>query len=431
MKFWAVAVVAFLVGVIFTGGLFWSTTIPTTEKFQAVEEVITSSAETVAEPIELPPIELVTRTVTLDDGNTLTFQLAEPFEVAVAAEDMGKARFMAMSPEGRMFVPDLVNYNLSREGKIYILEDFNEEAKRFETKHTYLSSLRGPNSVAFYTDKNGQDWIYIALTANLIRYPYEAGDTEPSSEPEVITEFPNTQEPNQTSVVWHITRTLLFQDDRLYIAIGSGCNSCEQFDQGMRGMVVSMNPDGTDEKMYADGLRNAVGLEWTGDSLYTTANGVDHLGPNAPDERMFRLSEGEHYGWPYCYEVDGEIRAERPGEWERSFSCKDAPHSFVAFPPHSAPLGLAYFSDFNPTLNRAFLIALHGSFEPEVSSGYEIVRVSDEGETEVFMTGFQNDAYEVFARPVDILQYDEDSFFFTDDFGGRIFYVYAELEASL
>src|SRR3989344_7365559 len=91
-----------------------------------------------------PALELVTRTVSLEDGSEITFRLPVPFEIAEAAEGLGKARFMAMSPDGRLFVPDIVDYNLSHQGKVYVLEDFNEETKSFETKHAYLSGLRGP-----------------------------------------------------------------------------------------------------------------------------------------------------------------------------------------------------------------------------------------------------------------------------------------------
>jgi glucose/arabinose dehydrogenase len=70
-------------------------------------------------------------------------------------------------------------------------------------------------------------------------------------------------------------------------------------------------------------------------------------------------------------------------------------------------------------------VALHGSFEPELRKGYELVRVTRTGETAVFMDGFQREDGSRIARPVDILQRGENSFFFTDDFSGRLYYVYA------
>lgn len=421
----------------------------TTENISIVNNVDnTEPKETETKLAEQIPIKLTPTTVMFEDGTQSTFQLAEPFRLAVAAEGLGKARFMAISPDGRLFVPDLVNMNLSYEGKIYILEDFDEATKRFRTKRTYLSGLRGPNSVAFYTDKNGQEWIYIALTANIIRYPYSAGDIKPRTDSEIITTFPNEQVPGESNIVWHITRTIKFHDNRLYVSIGSGCDACEQPDGEMRAMIYSISPDGSDKRVYADGLRNAVGFTWADGELYSTINGVDHLGPRAPDDVIYKLTKGKHYGWPYCYESNGKIYPDTSREWIRSFSCKEVPSSFSAFRPHAAPLGIEYFpKDAHPTLKNTFLVALHGSFDPEIRAGYHIVRVSKNGEQEIFMDGFlaekdkqtawlMNTVYahtdqltgniERFGRPVDILQIDTNSFFFTDDYKGRIYYVYAE-----
>jgi len=370
-------------------------------------------------------IELQPKTVTVKDGKEVTYRIAKPFEVAVAAEGLGKARFMAMSPDGRMFVPDIVNYNLSREGKVYVLGDWNEETKRFESKDVYLSGLRGPNSIAFYRDPSGKDWLYLALTASLVRYPYKAGDTKPSGPAQVVTEFPNTQTPGETSVVWHITRTIKFHEGRLYVAIGSGCNSCEQEEGDMRAMVMVMDPDGSNKEVYADGLRNSVGMTFKGDTIYVTANGVDHLGADAPDELMHELQKGKHYGWPYCWQSDGVLHEETPDRWKRRVPCTDVPLAFTAFPPHSAPLGLEYFEDAHPVLDGSFLVALHGSFQPEVGSGYQIIRVSESGKKDVFMDGFQAANYAQLGRPVDILQRDANSFFVTDDFNGMIYLIYA------
>ena len=155
----------------------------------------------------LPDLELVQKTIFFENDDRATFRIAKPFEIKIAAEGLGKARFITKSPDGRIFVPDLVNYKLSHEGSIAFLEDFNEETGTFKTKKIYLSRLRGPNDILFYKDDDGYGWIYIALTAHLIRYPYKEGDDTPSGEPEIIIDFPNKQSPGEVSVVWHIARS--------------------------------------------------------------------------------------------------------------------------------------------------------------------------------------------------------------------------------
>jgi len=375
----------------------------------------------------LPPIELVSKTVTFEDKSEATFRIAEGFEIAIAAEKLGKARFMAMSPDGRLFVADLVNQNLSHDGRVIILDDFNPETKKFETKTTYLSGLRGANSVAFYRDKSGKIWLYVALTDRLIRYPYKVGDNKPSGEAEVIAKFPDFQSPTAVGVVWHITRTILFHDDKLYVSVGSGCNVCEQPEDEVRAVILVMDPDGKNVKVHVDGIKNAVGMAFADGQLYATENGVDHLGPEDPDDLFYRIEEGKHYGWPYCYESAGVKQEDKTQVWKRQpISCADIPMSLSALEPHSAPLGVAYFEKFNKVLDKSFLIALHGSFQPKIGNGYQLMRVSKKGAQEVFMDDFLNEAGERVARPVDIFQKDESSFFFTDDFGGRLFYVYAK-----
>ena len=425
-KFFITLIVLVVLG---TGAYY---ALPYMETFFEPEEPLSTTTlpivddESVVEDTEPQELILKETTITLNDGSDVTFELAEPFDIAVAAEGLGKVRFMAMSSDKRLFVPDMVNYNLAHTGKLHVLEDFNEETLEFETINTYLSGLRGPNSVAFYTDKKGQEWLYLALTKNLIRYPYEQGDLEPSDEGEIVAEFPNKQSPGEESVVWHITRTIFFHNDRVYVSVGSGCNSCEQLAGDMRAMIYSMKPDGSDERVEGDGLRNTVGIGMAEGELYATANGVDHLGQNAPEEMFYKIERGENYGWPYCYAQNGKMVPDTSQDWDTPLSCDEVPSPLTTFAPHTAPLGLKYFEKAHKTLEGTFLVALHGAFKQEDNAPPEIIRVTKDGEKGVFMTGFELKDGSRTARPVDFLQVDENSFFFTDDHAGRIYYVYAQ-----
>jgi glucose/arabinose dehydrogenase len=323
----------------------------------------------------------------------------------------------------------MVDYSLSLEGRILILSDFNEETFRFDSETVYLSNLRGPNNVQFYTDKEGKTWIYFALTEGLFRAPYQDGDISPSTKPELVTSFINHQTPGVSDKVWHITRTILFHEDKLYVSIGSGCNSCEQPSDEERALVLVMDPDGSNKRFYVDGLRNAVGMIWVDDHLFVTGNGVDHLGAEAPDEMMYRLEEGRNYGWPYCYESKGVVLRDDSQEWQnQNFSCDEVPLTFAAFDPRSAPLGLEYFDDHsNPVLRNSFLVALQGSFIPAIGNGYQVVRVSKDGKQSVFIDGFIKSDERRIGRPVHVLKKDENSFFVVDDFLGKIYYVYSDV----
>lgn len=370
-------------------------------------------------------INLESETIAFESGEEVEFRIDESFDISVAEEGLGKARFISESPDGRFFVPDMVDYELSHEGEIFILDDFNEDTHEFESRTTYLSDLRGPHDVSFYTDSEGNDWIYITLTEHLIRYPYNEGDTSPPSDPEVVYEFPNEVSPNADGGVWHLTRSILFDDDRMFISVGSGCNACEEVEGDLRPVVLTMTPEGDDVEVYAEGIKNAVGLGLVDGQLYATENGPDHLGIDAPNDTFYKVEEGEHYGWPYCYELSGRIYKDDSVENSDSFSCEDVPLSFASFQAHSAPLGFNYFEDFNsPVLEDSFLVAMQGSWEKEIGTGYKLNRVTEEGKVNTFMDGFLDENGDRVGRPVDVFQKDENSFFVTDDFNGKMYYIY-------
>ncbi len=378
--------------------------------------------------VETPDTSFVLedRSVTFEDGSTTTLRLADDFEIAVAADGFGTARFMAKSPDGRVFMVDMDDYNLSRQGVVAILSDFDSATHRFGKRDTYLENLRGVNSIAFYEDEDGKDWLYVALTEHLVRYPYKDGDIKPSGEREIIATFPNAQSLNADGVVWHVSRTILFVDNTLYVSVGSGCNLCIQEEGEKRAMILSMNPDGSDVKVYADGVKNAVGMAWANGALYATENGVDHLGDEAPNDVMYKIEEGKHYGWPYCFELNGVKKSETSERVQPlPMDCDDAGKSFVTFDAHTGPLGVTYFEKAHPVLQGYLFVAQQGSWEPRIGKGYQVLRVGLDGKQEVFLSGFIKDGVRT-GRPVHIMQFDENSLLLTEDFGSRMYHVYAK-----
>src|ERR1051326_5583815 len=137
------------------------------------------------------PLKLTPHRITLASGRSFSLNLPEGFEVSVAAQGLKRVRFMAKSPDGRVFVTDMYNLTDNRRGVVYILDGFDPATKSFQKVTPYLSHLRNPNSVTFYTDAGGQAWLYLALTDRLVRYKYAAGDNAPTAEPEVLATFPH------------------------------------------------------------------------------------------------------------------------------------------------------------------------------------------------------------------------------------------------
>src|SRR5687767_10143537 len=120
---------------------------------------------------------------------SFALNLPPEFSISVAAQGLKRVRFMTKSPDGRIFVTDMYNLADNTKGVVYILDEFDPATKNFKKITPYLTGLRNPNSVAFYTDPAGTDWFYLALTDRLLRYKFTHGETSPTSEPEVLALF--------------------------------------------------------------------------------------------------------------------------------------------------------------------------------------------------------------------------------------------------
>ena len=114
--------------------------------------------------------------ITLKTGKTFNLNLPADYEIIPAAEGLKRVRFFAKAPDGRIFVTDMYNLTDNKKGAVYILDDFDARAGKFGKVIPYLTNLRNPNSVQFYTDASGQDWIYLAETDKLTRRKFTKGD---------------------------------------------------------------------------------------------------------------------------------------------------------------------------------------------------------------------------------------------------------------
>jgi glucose/arabinose dehydrogenase len=361
--------------------------------------------------------KLVPHHISLANGKSFELNLPEGFEISIAAQGLKRVRFMAESPDKRIFVTDMYNRADNRLGVVYILDHFDPVTRRFNKLTKYLSGLRNPNSVAFYTDRNGTNWFYLALTDRLVRYRYEAGKDVPSGQPQVLATFPDYGLGYKYGG-WHLTRTVIVGDNgKIYVAVGSSCNACEEKEE-VRASVLEMDPDGKNLRHFARGLRNAVGLRWLKGRLYVTNMGSDHLGNNRPADTFYVVEDGKHYGWPYCFQVGSKIypdpKLNTTGE---NFDCRKVPVALTPFPAHSSPLGLEYF-------DSSFLVALHGSSRKSLQRGYRVVRVPESGGVmEDFITGFLESG-KINGRPADIFNFGRNAFLLTDDYSGVIYYIY-------
>lgn len=373
-------------------------------------------------PVMAAAQALTPHQVTLKNGRSFSLNLPSEFEIIPAAEGLKRVRFFAKSPDGRIFVTDLYNLTDNKRGSIYILDGFDAATGKFASVKPYLTGLHNPNSVQFYTDTNGQDWLYIAETNALTRRKFTRGETSPTdTKPQELATFPDYGLSYKYGG-WHLTRTIAFGGNgKLYVSVGSSCNSCVEKEK-VRATVLEMNPDGSGQRVFARGLRNAVGLRSYGNFIFATNQGSDHLGTNRPDETFYALKNGADYGWPYCHSANGRIIADP--KLKRSAGCRGVVRPYAFFPARSSALGFEFFYDADAPqmLKDAFLVSLHGSTNKDTAHGYKIVILRKGEKLKDFITGFLNKG-DVLGRPCDILKLDASSFLFTDDHSGIVYLV--------
>ncbi|HEX3102717.1 MAG TPA: hypothetical protein VHQ01_13025, partial [Pyrinomonadaceae bacterium] len=204
--------------------------------------------------------KLVPNRITLKTGKSFNLNLPSEFEIVPAVEGLKRVRFFAKAPDGRIFVTDMYNLTDNKLGKIYILDGWDAAKGKFSKVIPYMTNLKNPNSVQFYRDAQGQDWLYVAETDKLTRRKFKAGETTPGdTHPQTLATFPDYGLSYKYGG-WHLTRTIAFTPEgKLYVSVGSSCNACVEKEK-VRASIIEMNPDGSGQREYARGLRNAVGL---------------------------------------------------------------------------------------------------------------------------------------------------------------------------
>jgi glucose/arabinose dehydrogenase len=161
-------------------------------------------------------------------------------------------------------------------------------------------------------------------------------------------------------------------DGRLYLGSGSTCNACVEEDP-RSAAILSVEPDGSDLRVVATGLRNPYGLLWRGGRLYASVNGRDDLGEWNPAEMVVEVEEGADYGWPDCWPDWATKRL--AGE------CEGVAEPLAYLEPHSSADGIAFWQG-------ALYVAEWGQYDDDLH-GRRVVRVDVEtGRVRPFADGF-------------------------------------------
>lgn len=336
------------------------------------------------------------------------------FTVAPYAEALRFPRWLAVAPNGDVFVADTLP-----QGDVVVLHG--------ASRASFATGLRLPFGIAFH-----DDYVYIADTDEVLRYRYDPKTSTRLGNREHVLSLPAGGE--------HFTRSLAFSPDGAHLAVSVGSDSNDGEDRGgtalmpsdcRRAAVLVADPDGNGARLFATGLRNAAGLAFdpeTGE-LWAAVNERDYMGDDVPPDFFTRLRDGGFYGWPYSYigaHVDQRVKPERP-DLVATAIVPD-----VLLRAHVAPLQFQFYEaqQFPEAYRHGVFLAEHGSGNRRLRQGYDVVFIPfrqgrPSGPPQAFLQGFAPDPAQrgVFGRPVGVAVASDGSLLVSDDGGRRVWQV--------
>lgn len=301
--------------------------------------------------------------------------------------------------------------------RITLLRDTDSDGIA-ETRTTFMENLNQPFGMTLLGGT-----FYVGNTDGVMAFPYVTGADNITAQGRRVTTF----KPGG-----HWTRSLLPSTDRtrIFVGVGSATNIA---DDGMdvedgRACIYELDVATEKSRIFASGLRNAVGLAWepTTGVLWTVVNERDGLGDETPPDYLTSVREGGFYGWPYCYW--GQIIDDRVPQ-DAAMVAKAIKPDY-ALGGHTASLGLCW----HPAGTLAgfpdgMIIGQHGSWNRSTLSGYKVVFVpfvngKPAGPPRDILSGFLAPDEKVsYGRPVGVTLAPDGALLVADDVGDVIWRV--------
>jgi glucose/arabinose dehydrogenase len=347
------------------------------------------------------------------------------FKVELYATGLKNPRLMRTAPNGDVFLAE------SRANEIKVFRGIGPDGKAQQVS-VFATGLSKPFGIAFYPSGPNPQWVYIGNTDSVVRIPYQVGDLKARGAPEHIADLPGG---GRLRGGGHWTRDIAFSNDgkRMFVSVGSHSNNDDTDTHPVehdRADILEFTPDGKNQRVYARGIRNAVGIATNPQTgqLWASVNERDELGDNLVPDYITHVEEGGFYGWPWWY-MGGHQDPKHNGKHPELKSKVITPDVLVQ--PHNASLEMLFYdgAQFPSEYKGDIFAAEHGSWNRRVRTGYEVVRVPlhgqarASGEYEDFLTGFVTPNGDVWGRPVGVAVAKDGSLLVSDDTGNCIWRV--------
>jgi glucose/arabinose dehydrogenase len=345
-------------------------------------------------------------------------QVPAGFRVEKFADKLTNPRMIRAAPNGDLFVAE------SEANRVRLLRDADGDGKP-ELSEVFADGLNQPFGIAFYPPGANPQYVYVANTNSVVRFPYRSGDTKARGASETVVG--NISGGGRLEGGGHWTRDVVFSKDgsKMYVSVGSRSNVSDDEGEARRARIFEYTPDGKNERVYASGIRNPVGLAIhpsTGE-LWTSVNERDGLGDHLAPDYVTRVQEGGFYGWPWYYigaNQDPRHQGKRPDLKDKVI----VPD--VLLQSHTASLGMAFYTgeQFPAEYRNLPFAAQHGSWNRARRTGYKVIYMPVQGgratgEYVDFLTGFVTPEGDVWGRPVAVTTGRDGALYVTDD-GGNV-----------
>lgn len=292
-----------------------------------------------------------------------TLYLPEKFRISVLTQGFTSPQFVKADNKGNLFVTD------SEANTLWIVPNDNPQQPQVVD-----NKLNGLMSIDWYKDS-----VYVVTDTKVIQYTDIQVDGSYRERKTLIDTLPK---PNNNT--YH---TIAVQDDRIYIAIPSNCETCKPKDK-KRGSIVSYAIDGKDEKFFAQGLKQITDIVLNQDNFIVTDIGRTGISNQLPAVEINKIEEGKDYGWPYCYGTSNTD----PKYTDQTDFCENKAEASIAELPKDN--GLSGFdlipNQFYNDFANDYVFIYQGGQNESIPKGYKVVvkDINTDSPAKNFITGW-------------------------------------------